>query len=255
MRNHLPNPFTLKNTFLFLVLSTLLISCSVDTEQHENPKDAAKTFVEQYLKGDYEAVYENASVEMKSFVSQELFLTASKLQDKIYGKMTQAELEAELAGKYNISPTYIFRYKTTNEAGREFIMMSEFLNGHLLKNTVEEPDWRPESAFTQELVAPIAKLIDESKYEEIYTLLGEKYPLPQVEDAFEQIKEMRGDAQHQYCTTWTENDQKGGLLLEVSYGYAGKGYMRYQFEVGESEFPFAGAFFNPDSTVTFPAAE
>jgi len=239
----------MKNLLLLLV-PCLLFSCSVETNQ--DPTEAAKTYVSQYLAGNYKAIYENASMEMKAYVSEEIFMDISRVQDKINGKMEKADLQAQSTGEYRLSQTDMFSYELTNAAGETFYMTIEFLNGHLLKSHITEKEWSPEPAFAKDLVSPIASMLANADHEAIYQRLDERYPLDQVENMTSKIKEEIAETPYKYQTSWIDNDQQGNMIVGFDYAYEGKGVLTYQYYLQAEAYPLAGIFFSPDANTQLP---
>lgn len=235
-----------------LVICFLLISCGVDTELAQNSSQASKDFIAAYLKGDYKSIYENASIEMKAHVPEDIYLNVVNLQEKVHGKMVNAELQHESTGKYNISATNVYHYTLKNEAGEEYVLTAEFLRGHLLKSNIEPPDWSIESDFVKGLVAPVAEVLQQRNYSEIHQMMDEQFPLEQIESVMQKIAETCDGVAHRYDSSWTDNDSKGKMMVAFVYAYEGKGYLEYRFYIEDDNYPLAGIFFNPDEDVKLP---
>ena len=233
-------------------LSLLIVSCSFNAETSQDSTTGVEANIALFIKGDYKAIYEDGSVEMKSYVSEEDFINISVLQEKMHGRMAKAELINETTGKYRTSVTNIYTYKMTSESGKAFTYKVELLRGHLLKGFLEEPDWSEESTFTKELVAPVAGLVKTKNAQEIYELLGEEFPLRDVENLINRVADDIEGVNSLYEYTWTDNDANGDMMVAFVYAYEGKGYLEYRFYIQDDNYPLAGIFFTPDTTTKLP---
>lgn len=242
----------MKNITLALIASLFFASCSLQTEKNKNPTESSDEFITNYLKGNYDAIYEDGSIEMKAHVPKELFLNIADLQEKIYGKMEDASLKNETSGKYNSSTTNVYHYTLKNGKGEVFNLTAEFLKGHLLKNHIDESPWGNESDFAKGLVTPVAALIMETNYQEIHELLDKKYPIDQVQSLIQTISETCNGSPSKYESSWTDSDENNKMMVAFVYGYEGKGYLEYRFYVEESDYPLAGIFFTPDTETKLP---
>lgn len=242
----------MKHLVLIFSVFLLCISCNIETETSQDPSEASKEFIAKYIKGDYAAIYEDGSIEMKAYISKEVFLNTAKLQEKICGKIKESKLEKKSTENYQTKIVHTYDYLLSNEKGEKYNLTASFLNGHLLKNLIKEPKWKDESDIAKELVSPIIDLIKEKNYDKIYELLGKKYPLDQIKSLIQQIsKECDGTA-NRYESSWMDNDKSGKMMVAFVYAYEGKGYLDYRFYIEKNKYPFAGIFFTPDSAVKLP---
>ena len=243
-----------------IALCFFLVSCSVETELRRDSPQTVQDCLAAYLKGDYEAVYENSSEEMKSLYSEDVCLNILRFQDKFLGKMVKAELREETSGEYVTSVTdtletavtNIYYYTLENESGEKYDMSVQFLQGHLLGLTILPPDWVNEPAFVRNLVEPVEQLIEARDYHEFYELLDEQYPLSQIESVTQYIAEHCEGVPHRYKNYWTSKDKDGKALVAFEYAYEGKGYLECRFFIENDTYRLAGIHFTPKSGAKLP---
>jgi hypothetical protein len=235
-----------------MMLFLLLWSCSFNTEISNDAQSATKKDIENLLDGKYDAIYENASIEMKNFVSKEIYLNMAILQENMYGKMVDAKVKNEKPGNYQSSATTIFEYELKNKNGEIFSLSTEYLNGHLLKSNINVSEWRKESDFIKNLVIPIKSSIFEQDSKKIFELLEKTYPLEQIESLLKTISETCKDIPSRYRTSWTNNDKTGKMMVAFVYAYEGKGELEYKFYIEKNNYPFAGIYFTPDQNIKLP---
>lgn len=241
------NPNPMKVRVSLFALSFAFISCTLNTEVSQDAQTGAENSLANLLEENYEALYEDASIELKNHVDEDIFLDVLKLQEKTSGKWAEAKLVNETTGTYNSNMTNIYEYELSNEAGEKFKYTAEFLKGHLLRHFIEEPDFRPEPAFVKELVGPVAALVTAEDATAIYGLLDGRYPVAQVQSLVQRIKQDVSNADSRYVYFWTDNDDNGDMMVAFVYAYEGKGYLEYRFFI-KDEYPLAGIFFSPDSS-------
>ncbi len=237
---------------MFLPFILILASCTVNTETSQDVTTAADAFISNFENENYDAIYEDASVSMKQYVSKDVFLNITNLQKKLYGKMGSATLKNESSGSYKSSGTNVYVYSLTDGNGETLTMTAEFLNGHLLKNHIDGPKWGKESDFIKGLVEPVANSVNGRDYQKVYELLDEKYPLDQVQSLIDQIMVECDSVPNKFESTWMDNDKSGKMMIAFVYGYEGKGFLDFRFFVEEDSYPFAGFYFTPDAEVRIP---
>lgn len=232
-------------------LSFAFIACTFNSELSQDPQTAAKNNLANLLEGNYTAIYQDASVEMKNQVEESLFLEVLKLQEKTAGKWNEAKLLNETSGSYNSNATNIYEYELSNEAGEKFKYSAEFLKGHLMRHFIEEPDFREEPAFVHTLVGPVAELVAAEDASAVHALLNGKYPVAQIQSLLQQINVNLKGLEHKYLNYWTDNDKNGDMMVAFVYAYERKGFLEYRFFIRDG-YPLAGIFFNPDASAKFP---
>lgn len=243
---------TMKNRIFIFIFALLLASCSLEVETNQDASSSSEELIANVLKSDYETIYEDASMEMKYYVSKELFLNLFRLQEKINGKMLEAEFQNETSGEYNFSNTQIYQYQLKNENDESFTLTAEFINGDLLKFNIDKVEGANESDFVKSLVTPVANLLREQNSNEIYQLFDGKYPLDQVESVVEEIATHFDGVPSQYESYWTDSDESGRIMVAFVYAYEAKGYLEYRFYIEEETYPLAGIFFTLDETTKLP---
>jgi hypothetical protein len=241
----------MKKILFFGLLGLMLQACNFNAEVSQDPATAAEQNLAYLLDGDYQAIYDQASVEMKNHISETVFLDIAKVQEKLSGKFTSAKLLQETSGKYQNSVTQVYEYELTNEEGLKFNHTAEYLRGHLLKHFIEEPEWRAEPAFAKALVDPIKKFVQEEDATAIHAQLEGKYPVNQILSLLQQINRNTEGVEHHYVYHWTDNDANNDMMVTFVYGYQGKGYLEYRFFIKDG-YPLAGIFFNPDANTQIP---
>ncbi len=228
-----------------------LSACNFNTEVSQDPATAAEQNLDHLLAGDYEAIYADASTIMKNYVSEEVFLAIVEMQEQLNGELVEARLLEESTGRYQEQVTQKYEYEITNAKGEKINYSAEFLNGHLLKHFLEEPDWREEPELAHKLVSPVADLVAAENAQAVYQLLEGKYPEAQVQSLLQQINRNTAGANSRYLYHWTDNDENNQMMVAFVYAYQAKGTLEYRFYIKE-DYPFAGLFFNPDSSIQLP---
>jgi len=243
----------MKKIISTFIISLLLTSCSIHTETNQNSSITSKAFIANLLKGDYETIYEDGSGEMKSHVSKQMFLNIASLQGKLNGKMVDAQLLDQTSGEYRSASTKIYHYQLKNETGETFYLTAEFLRGHLLKNHIEEEaQWGNESDFVKSLVSPVANIVRDQNFNELYKLFDERYPLDTVKSLTQKIAADCDGIPNQYASYWVGNDESGKMFVAFEYAYESKGYLEYRFYIEGENYPFAGIYFSPDQETKLP---
>lgn len=242
----------MKNLLASFVLLLFVTSCSFETQSSQDSSIASEAFIYHFLKGEFEAIYEDGAIEMKSYVPKDIFLNIHNTQLKLYGKMVEATLQNESSGNYGTKPTKVYTYALKSEKGVEYKLTTEFLNGHLMKNHMEEIDWYDEPELANDLVAPVSTLVMNNNSEAIYELLDKKYPMNQIEPLIQRISEDCKGVPNKYESSWIDNDESGKMLLGIVYAYEKLGFLEYRYYIEKDEYPFAGIFFQPDTTVELP---
>ena len=243
--------YNMKRSIAGLLGIILVSACSFNTEVNRNNDAAIEADIQLLMDGDFKTLYKDVSVEMKSYVDEDIFLDILELQTKVSGKFVEANQSGKDMGKYKSETTTIYTYDLMNEEGDAFTYTAEYLRGHLLKQFIEEPDWREEPEFVKSISGPIRNLVAEKDFGKIFQLLEGKYPIDQVESLVMRIANSLENLPSRYLYHWTDNDSDNNMLVAFVYAYEGQGYLEYRFFIKE-DYPLAGIFFNPDTSVKLP---
>ena len=243
---------TFKHALVALLLIALCSACTFNTETSQQSSPAAEATIASMLKEDHEAIYEDASIKMKSHVSKEDFINVANLHKNVYGKIVDAKLNDESGGTFESSGTVIYHYEVKNEQGETFNLKNEYLNGHLLKSFFEEPDWREEPAFIRELVTPVRQMVFSREGQKIFELFDQKFPLDQIQALANTIADTFEGGTPRYKYNWTDDDEHGKLMVGFVYAYEGKGTVDYRFYVEKGQYPLAGIYYTPDPNTKIP---
>lgn len=242
----------MKSLLPSLCCALLISACQFNTEVFRDSSEAVTADLDLLIAKNYQALYDDASIEMKSYVDEDIFLNILDLQDKVLGSLSSYELIDQGSGNYRSQQTDIYNYRLLSSSGESFTYNAEYLKGHLLKQFIEVEDYREEPAFVKNHTAEARQLVADNDYGKIFQLLEGKYPITDVQNLVEGLSEDLKDVDNRFLYHWTDNDANGNMLVAFVYAYAGKGYLEYRYFIDGDRYPLAGIFFSPDASVSLP---
>lgn len=235
-------------------LALLSVACSVESQVDKDPAKAAEEFVANFKKGDYKAIYEDASTEMKFYVEEDVFIDVHKAQEKVFGKITKVSQQGTPSSSpYKTGYTTHYDYTVENERGEPFTLSVDFLKGHMIKTTFEElNEWLPESDFAKSLVDPVRAMIQANDTDKLFEAMGEAYPKAQIQSLVDRINKETDGVPSRYHSFYVNFTSDNEPFVNFGYAYEGRGYLDYRFSAIDQKYNLVGINFDPDTSVSLP---